>query len=87
MKPYTTEEMNAALSTVQEKRLTTPTGPAELRANGLPAGIMPYALSIAEHNLEKWALRGVQVQVPDAFAAGWMDGLLVGMALRDIRKP
>jgi hypothetical protein len=72
---------------VQELRLTTPTGFEELRAFGFtPVEMLSYARALALENLRKWKAGGIEVDGSEGFTVGWLDGLLVGLALMESRR-
>lgn len=79
-------EINAALRRVDAARKNTRDGFEDLAAFGFepPASMVAYAHELGLRNQVRWDAR---VTVPEAFATGWMDGLLVGLALAEGGAP
>jgi hypothetical protein len=82
---FTSEEINAAFARVQERKLATHNGFQEILNAGLPADVVPYAYELAVTNVAKWVGRGETITAASGFAAGWMDGILVGLELERAR--
>lgn len=77
----TADQINAALSRAQEAKLTTTDAFAEMRHHGLPAELLLYAHELARANVARWSGLGEELSAVDGFAAGWLDGVMVGLEL------
>jgi hypothetical protein len=59
----------------------------ELREFGFePVEMLGYAHKLALVNHEKWNAGGTDVDGVEGFTVGWLDGLMVGMALMQGRQ-
>jgi hypothetical protein len=81
---WTDQQIQAALDRVDAVRATTGdrTGFKDLAEFGFnPAEMIVYAAEHAANNLARWEAKGVKPDVRDALSVGWLDGIMVGLAL------
>ena len=84
MTVYTEAEMNAAIARVETAKQNHPRGWAFLNELSLPAeDITLYAFQNAKIHAPRL---GMEDNLPLVYAAGWLQGLAIGVALAEQRN-
>jgi hypothetical protein len=82
MKPYTEEEINAAIARVETAKQKQPHGWMYLRDLHLPANaFVAYAFMNADAHMKRLAGEDDRL----IYAAAWLNGLAIGVALAEGR--